>query len=164
VTKLIMRLERLATADSALAQMLHVVDLGSVDRAPAATTPLSHWLSAAAAAHDPCVLLDDAGRVLAISPAAVSLLGCSEGGLIGRNLLDVVDVVDFDSGTSSPDYAARIAPVAVLATGGGGLMRSLMRVRHRDGERVTIDAAAVPLHDDRGRLVGSLTFLAPVRA
>jgi len=163
VTKLIMRLERLADADVALAQMLHVVDLGAGDRLPAASTPLSQWMTTVNAAHDSCLLLDDVGRVLAMSPAAVALLGCGDGGVIGRNLLDVVDIVDFDSGTSSPDYAARIAPVAVLATG-GGLMRSLLRVRQRDGERVTVDAAAAPLHDDRGRLVGSLTFLAPVRA
>lgn len=158
-----MRLERLAEADATLAQMQHVVDLGNGDRAPAASTPLSHWLSTVTAAHDPCLLLDQAGRVLAMSTAAVALLGCGEGGVIGRSLLDVIDVVDFDSGNSSPDYAARIAPVAVLASDGGGLMRSLLRVRQRDGARVTVDAAAAPLHDDRGRLVGSIAFLAPVR-
>lgn len=162
MTKLIMRLERLAKAETALAQMLHVVDLGNGERAPVASTPLSHWLTSVNAAQDPCVLLDQSGRVLAMSTAAITLLGCGDGGVVGRSLIDVLDVVDFDSGTSSPDYAARIAPVAVLATG-GGLMRSLLRVRQRDGTRLTVDAAAAPLHDDRGRLVGSVTFLAPVR-
>jgi PAS domain-containing protein len=163
VTQLIMRLERLAETEATLAQMLHVVDLGADGRAPAASTPLSHWLTTVNTAQDPCLLLDAAGRVLAVSTTAAGLLGCSEGGVIGRHLLDVVDVVDFDSGTSSPDYAVRIAPVAVLANG-GGLMRSLFRVRRRDGEQATVDAAAAPLHDDRGRVVGSMTFLAPVRA
>ena len=163
VTKLIMRLAPLPEADAAPAQSRHVVDLGSSGRAPIGSTPLSHWLTSINAANDPCALLDAAGRVLAMSPAAITLLGCADGGAVGRSLLDVVDVVDFDSGTSSPDYAARIAPIAVLSNA-GGLMRSLLRVRNRDGVRVTVDAAAAPLHDARGRLVGSLTFFAPVHA
>jgi PAS domain-containing protein len=160
VTKLIMRLERLADA-AARTPALHVVDLRADDGAAGASTPLSTWMATVAGAHDACLLLDDAGRVLAMSAAAAQMLGCADGGVIGRRLLDVVDVVDFDSGTSGPDYATRIAPVGVLGAG-GGLMRSLMRVRQRDGGRATIDVAAAPLHDDASRVVGSLSFLAAV--
>jgi PAS domain S-box-containing protein len=162
VTKLILRLERLDDVDGAPAPSRHVVDLGDHTRAPAASTPLARWIATVAAAHDPCLVLDGDGQVLSLSTSAADLLGCSDAGVIGRRLLDVIDLVDFDTGTSSPDYAARIAPLAVL-TAGSGLMRSLLRVRQSDGTRLTVDASAAPIHDVRGETVGSFTFLAPVR-
>ena len=166
MTKLILRLERLVDAVAsegapADAPARDVVDLGDGQRAAIASTPLSRWIAAAAAAHDPCLVLDAEGRVLSISTSAAELLGCTDSGVIGRALLDVVDVVDFDSGQSEPDYAARIAPLAVLATG-SGLMRSLMRVRRRDGLRMTVDTASAPVHDATGATSGSFSFLASV--
>lgn len=161
MSKLIMRLERLPGAD-APAGPRHVVDLGDHVRAPAASTPLARWSASVAAAHDPCVVVDDQGQVLSLSASAAELLGCSDAGVIGRPLVDVVDLVDFETGASRPDYASRVAPIAVLANG-NGLMRSLLRVRHRDGSKVTIDASSAPLHDVRGDIIGSLTFLAAVR-
>ena len=115
-----------------------------------------------AAAHDPCVVVDVQGQVLSLSASAAELLGCSDAGVIGRPFRDVVDLVDFETGSSNPDYAGRVAPLAVL-TNANGLMRSLLRVRHRDGTRLTIDASSAPLHDVRGEIIGSLTFLAAVR-
>jgi len=162
VTKLILRLARLDEADGAPVAARHVVDLGDHTRAPAASTPLARWIATVAAAHDPCLVLDADGQVLSLSTGAAELLGCSDAGVIGRGLLDVIDLVDFDTGTSAPDYAARIAPLAVLTTG-SGLMRSLLRVRQSDGTRLTVDASAAPIHDVRGDTVGSFTFLAPVR-
>lgn len=162
MTKLILRLERLDDAVGVPAAARHVVDLGDHNRAPAASTPLARWIATVAAAHDPCMVLDGEGQVLSVSSSGADLLGCSDAGVIGRQLLDVIDLVDFDTGTSSPDYAARIAPLAVL-TAGSGLMRSLLRVRHSDGSRLTVDASAAPIHDARGETVGSFTFLAPVR-
>lgn len=161
MTKLILRLERLQDAD-APASTRHVVDLGDHSRAPAASTPLARWIATVAAAHDPCLVLDGDGRVLSLSTSAAELLGCSDAGVIGRQLLEVIDPLDFETGRSSPDYAARIAPLAVL-TSGAGLMRSLLRVRQHDGTPLTIDASAAPIHDVRGDTVGSFTFLAPVR-
>ena len=140
----------------------HVVDLGENGRAPAASTPLARWSASVAAAHDPCLVVDAQGQVLSLSVSAAELLGCSDAGVIGRPLREVVDLVDFETGTSNPDYSSRIAPLAVL-TNSSGLMRSLLRVRHRDGSRVTIDASAAPLHDVRGEISGSLTFLAAGR-
>ncbi|MDQ1698131.1 MAG: hypothetical protein QOJ03_3484 [Frankiaceae bacterium] len=159
--KLILRLEALPGSDAA-GRKRHVVDLGDHGRAPAASTPLARWSASVAAAHDPCMVCDVQGQVLSLSAGAAELLGCSDAGVIGRALLDVVDLVDFETGKSQPDYSARIAPLAVL-TNSNGLMRSLLRVRHRDGSRLTIDASAAPLHDVRGEIIGSLTFLAPVR-
>jgi PAS domain S-box-containing protein len=139
-----------------------VVDLGDNGRPPAASTPLARWSAAVAAAHDPCVVLDVQGQVLSLSVSGAELLGCSDAGVIGRRLLDVLHLVDFETGALDPDYAARIAPLAVLQPG-SGLMRSLLRVRTRDGGRLTVDASSAPLHDVRGETIGSLTFLAPVR-
>lgn len=159
--KLILRLEPLAGSEPA-APSRHVVDLGDHGRAPAASTPLARWSASVAAAHDPCLVVDVQAQVLSLSASAAELLGCSDAGVIGRRLLDVVELVDFETGASAPDYASRIAPLAVL-TNSSGLMRSLLRVRHGDGSRLTIDASSAPLHDVRGEVIGSLTFLAPVR-
>ena len=170
MTKIILRLERLAeeaadgsapALDTQADRGLHIVDLGDHMRAPVASTPLARWIATVAAAHDPCLVLDPEGQVLSMSVSAAELLGCTEG-VIGRRLLDVIEVIDFDTGRPSPDYAHRIAPVAVLSTG-TGLMRSLMRIRQRDGMPVTVDAAAAPIHDATGATVGSFTFFATVR-
>lgn len=161
MSKLIMRLERLPGDEDATGTR-HVVDLGDRGRAPAASTPLARWSASVAAAHDPCLVVDAQGQIISLSAGAAELLGCSDAGVIGRRLIDVVDLVDFETGASRPDYAARVAPLAVLANG-NGLMRSLLRVRHRDGSRVTIDASSAPLHDVRSEIIGSLTFLAAVR-
>jgi PAS domain S-box-containing protein len=163
VTRLILRLERLQ--DGAGRPTRHVVDLGEHARpAPPATgsgAPLARWVAAAAAAHDACLVLDVDGRIASLSSAGAEMLGCSDAGVIGRRLLDVLDLVDFDTGEMRPDYAARIAPLAVLAPG-SGLMRSLIRVA-RSGDRITLDASAAPLHDAQGVTIGSFAFLAPVR-
>lgn len=103
-------------------------------------------------------MLDTRGHVVSLSVSAAGLLGCSDVGVIGRPLLAVIDVVDFDTGESRPDYADRVAPLGVL--GGQGLMRSLLRVRRPDGSVATIDASSAPLHDVHGTVVGSLSFLA----
>jgi PAS domain S-box-containing protein len=169
VTKLILRLERLHGADvmstapapRSAASGHHVVDLGDHGRAPVASTPLARWIATAAAAHDPCLVLDTGGHILSVSTRGAELLGCSDVAVIGRRLLEVIDLVDFETGGSRPDYAARIAPVAVLSPG-HGLMRSLLRVRQSDGSRQTVDASAAPIHDAHGDTVGSFTFLAPV--
>jgi PAS domain S-box-containing protein len=171
VTKLILRLERLhgdevvtSSAPPPRTPGLpahHVVDLGDHGRAPAASTPLARWIATAAAAHDPCLVLDVEGQVLSVSTRGAELLGCSDVAIIGRKLLDVIDLVDFETGGSSPDYALRIAPIAVLSPR-HGLMRSLLRVRQSDGSRQTVDASAAPIHDAHGDTVGSFTFMAPV--
>jgi PAS domain-containing protein len=139
----------------------HVVDLGDRDRHVATPTPttLARWSRVTATSHDPCLLLDDQGRVVSISPSAARLLGCSGEGVIGRHLLPLLDLLDFDTGASGPDYASRVAPLAVLQEG-AGLVRSLLRLRHADGRVQTLDAAGAPLHDADGRLVGSLTLFA----
>jgi hypothetical protein len=86
------------------------------------------------------------------------MFGWADVGVVGRPLLTVADIVDFDTGASDPDYAARIAPLAVL--GGDALMRSLLRVRRGDRAVVTLDTSSAPIHDVDGAVVGSVTFFA----
>jgi PAS domain-containing protein len=162
--ELLLRLRALPTgtlADSAAPR--HVVDLGGRHRPLPTPTTLARWSGVTAAAHDPCLLLDDQGRVVSLSSSAGRLLGCGTQGVTGRRLLTLLDLLDFDTGASAPDYAHRVAPLAVLQDG-AGLVRSLLRVRHPDGAVHTIDAAGAPLHDADGRLVGSLTLLAALDA
>jgi len=156
VAKLVLHLRRLPRSEPEPAN--HVVDLADQACEEPTPTPLARWSASVATAHDPCLVLDLHGRVLALSVAAAALLGCCDVGVIGRPLLSVVDVVDFDTGRSGPDYAPRVAPLAVLAEG-TGLVRSLLRVRQRDGSARTLDASASPLHDVHGALIGSVTFL-----
>lgn len=125
-----------------------------------ATTPLARWSAAAAAAHDACLILDTDGAIVSISAAAAELLGCSNNAVIGRRLLDVIDVVDLETSAPHPDYASLITPLAVLT--GRGLMRSLLRVRHSSGSLITVDTASAPVHDAAGDTVGSVSFLAAI--
>jgi PAS domain S-box-containing protein len=133
------------------------VDLDS----PAATAgshSLAHWQAAAEGSNDACLVLDARGAVVSASPAAIEALGAAGQPVRGRRLLDVIDVVDLDTGASHPDYAVRITPLATL--GGRGLMRSLMRLRTPDGSLVTLDSTSAPLHDVDGVTIGSISFFA----
>jgi PAS domain S-box-containing protein len=138
-----------------------VVDVASPERLSTAT-PLSRWSAAVAAAHDACFVLDLNGVVISISVAAVELLGCGDVAIIGRHILEVINLVDLETGAPHPDYAPRITPLVVLD--GPGLGRSLMRVRHEDGAVVTLDTSSAPIHDVNGHLLGSVSFLAPIQA
>jgi PAS domain-containing protein len=160
--ELVLRLHALPTGmltDSAAPR--HVVDLGDRGRPSPTPTTLTRWSRVTAAAHDPCLLLDDRGRVVSLSASAGRLLGCGTDAVAGEPLLSLLELLDFDTGASAPDYAHRVAPLAVL-NDGAVLVRSLLRVRHGDGEIRTLDAAGAPLHDAAGRLVGSLTLFAPL--
>jgi len=125
-------------------------------------TPLGRWSEASATSADAALVVDTGGAVVTVSAAAAELLGCGNG-VVGRPLADVLALVDFESGDADPEYSGRIAPLAAV-TAGSSLARSLLRVRHPDGQLVTIDTIAAPLHDGVGRLVGAVCFLARVTA
>jgi hypothetical protein len=80
----------------------------------------------------------------------------------GRVLVgDVIEVVDFSAHAGPGDsYALRIPPLLALASEMPA--RGLLRVRHGDGRRVTLDAVSAPLHGLNGHLAGSVSFLAAV--
>jgi PAS domain-containing protein len=132
-----------------------VVDLGLNGGNP--DTVLGRWSAAVAAAQDGCLVLDPQGQIVSLSARAAELLDCSGAGVIGRRLIDVTTLIDFDTGELFPDYAYRVPPLAALST--GSIARSLIRVRHQDDSQVTLDVCGIPLHDAAGRIVGSLSFV-----
>jgi PAS domain S-box-containing protein len=169
VPSLILRLESLGDelsaelpSDVTSPRMVDVSDTAAPPVASAVSAasahPLAHWQAAVETASDACLVLDALGAVVSVSPAAVDALGCADDKVRGRKLLDVIDVVDLDTGASHPDYAVRITPLATL--GGRGLMRSLMRLRRPDGTLTTLDSTSAPLHDADGETIGSVSFFA----
>jgi PAS domain-containing protein len=147
------------TATHGIGTARRVVDLAGQERSTTVTS-LSRWSAAAAASHDACFVLDITGAVVSVSLACVDLIGLGDQPIIGHNILDVLSLVDLESGASDPDYAARIPPLVVLD--GPGLARSIIRLRHEDDALVTLDTSSAPIHDASGQLVGSITFLAPI--
>jgi PAS domain-containing protein len=145
--------------DSGPVATRRTIDVAASERM-ATATPLSRWSAAVAAAHDACFVLDVNGVVISISVAGVGLLGCGDSAIIGHHILDVVKLVDLETGAPNPSYAPRITPLVVLE--GSGLARSLMRVRHPDNTVVTLDSSSAPIHDVSAQLLGSVTFLAPI--
>lgn len=127
-----------------------------------ATAPLRGWSTAVASSQDACFVLDSEGVVVSVSAAGIDLLGSGERVAMGHHILDVIDLVDLESGASDPEYAPRITPLVVLRS--PGLARSLMRVRHPDGAVVTLDSSSAPIHDEAGQVLGSMTFISPIRA
>lgn len=140
------------------AAVTHTVPLaGDLPRLAGAPGPLARWSTAVAGAHDPCLVVDPEGLLVSLSVPAADLLGCTGAGVIGRSLLDVVRLVDFETGDPFPEYSRRIPSLGVLAS--RGLMRGLMRVHHPDGRRLTLDAVAAPIHDAGSAVIGSVTYL-----
>jgi PAS domain S-box-containing protein len=144
-----------------VAAVRRIVDVAGHERLTTAT-PLARWSAAVAAAHDGCFVLDLNGVVLSVSVAATELLGVGDVAVIGRHILEVINLVDLETGAAHPEYAPRITPLVVLD--GPGLGRSLMRVRHEDGTVVTLDTSASPIHDVNGQLLGCVSFVAPIQS
>jgi PAS domain-containing protein len=148
--------------DDAVAEAVRrVVDLTSAERQFNATT-LNRWSAAVAASYDACFVIDTNGIVISASVDAAELLGVADGMVIGRHILDVVTLVDLESGAPNPDYAPRITPLVVLEA--PGLARSIMRVRRQDRSIATLDTSSAPIHDSHGDLLGSVTFLGRIPA
>ena len=124
--------------------------------------PLAAWVAVASGSPDACLILDHRGRVAGCSEPAAELLGESTQGMRGRVLVgDVIEVVDFSAQAGPGDsYALRIPPLLALASELPA--RGLLRVRHGDGRRITLDAVSAPLHGANGHVAGSVSFLAAV--
>lgn len=153
--------EAVPPTEPVAARILSAVDVAAAERLTI-TTSLSRWSVAVAAAHDACFVLDGFGVVVSASAAGIELLGSGPTTIIGRHILEVINLVDLESGAPNPEYAPRITPLVTLES--PGLARSLMRVRHADATVVTLDTSSAPIHDVAGELLGSLTFMAPIPA
>lgn len=128
-------------------------------RDPHSPEPLASWVAVANGATDACLVLDDRGRVAGVSEPCAELLGELRSRILGRILVgDVIELVDFSAEAGPGDsYALRIPPLMALTSEMPS--RGLLRVRHSNGNRVTLDAVSAPVHAPGGALAGSVSFL-----
>ncbi|MEU4691976.1 hypothetical protein [Actinoplanes sp. NPDC023714] len=124
-------------------------------------TSVERWTSTVAGAEEPCLVVDNNGLILAVSPSGSELLGLGKPAeAIGRRLGEALQLIDFTASAGQLDEpeADKIPPL--LAVRSESLARGLLRVA---GEPpLTVDAIATPLRSG-DRVAGSLTFLSPVR-
>ena len=130
------------------------------DRAPDVEEALGPWMKVVNASLDACLVVDEQARIAAVSSRAADLIGEPADGIVDRALVDdVLHIVDFTHAAApGDDYDRRIAPIAALRD--DHLSRGLLRVMRPAGDLITLDAIAAPIHDERGRIVGSITFFA----
>ena len=126
---------------------------------------VERWKATVAAAAEPALVVDPAGTIVAVSPAATELLGLGRPSqVVGQSLLGgVIRLIDFTAGGGDLDEPEleRIPPL--LAIRSGRLARGLMRVQTVDeAAHLTVDAIATPLVAGN-EVVASLTFFSAVR-
>lgn len=139
---------------------LSIPDPGFKGR-PRFDSSLDLWGHTAQQAQEPCLVLDVNAVVVAASPGCGELFAFTATDAVGRRLIDVLRLLDFNAVAGKlPEWEVdKIPPLLAIST--AVLARGLLRVRGADGPAVTVDAISVPLRDGV-RVVGSLTFFAPV--
>jgi hypothetical protein len=140
---------------------------------PQARTPVDaeflssveRWTTTVMAAAEACLIINAEGAIVAVSPACAELFGLGmPGEATGRQLTSAISLIDFtaNAGTLEEPEADKIPPL--LAIRSERLARGLMRVVPEPGEApLTFDAISTPLLDGDQRVLGSLTFVSPVR-
>jgi hypothetical protein len=127
-------------------------------------TNVERWAITVATATEPCLVIDGASTILAISPSASDLLKLGKpADTVGQSLLGGVRLIDFTAGGGELDEpeVEKIPPLLAIRT--GQLARGLMRVQMDPGDpHITVDAIATPLVE-ADQVVASLTFFAAVR-
>ena len=125
---------------------------------------VDRWATTVAAAVEPCLVIDVAGRILAVSPSAAELLGLGKPAeAVGRPLGGVLRLIDFTAGAGELEEpeVEKIPPL--LAIRSEQLARGLMRVHSQAaGAPLTVDAISTPLFAG-DRVAASMTFFAAVR-
>ena len=122
---------------------------------------LGHWVAAARASLDACLVVDAGGTVAALSPTAADLLGTHSSDLVGRHLDEALVLVDFtDVALEARGNDRRIPPL--IAVRENSLSRGMMRLRRPDGHRLMLDAVAAPIHDEERKPIGAVSFLASI--
>jgi len=121
---------------------------------------LGPWVKLVNASLDPCLVVDEHARIAAVSWLAAELIGEPADGIVDRALVDdVLRIVDFTHAAApGDDYDRRIPPIAALRD--DHLSRGVLRLMRPDGDLITLDAVAAPIHDEHQRIVGSITFFA----
>ena len=139
---------------------LSIPDPGLTGR-PRFDSSLDLWEYTVRHAQEPCLALDVSATVVAASPGCGELLSITPSDAVGRRLVDVLHLLDFNAVAGKlPEWEVdKIPPLLAIST--AGLARGLLRVPGADGSSDTVDAISVALRDGP-RVVGSLTFFAPV--
>jgi hypothetical protein len=139
---------------------LSIPDPGLTGR-PRFDSSLDLWEYTVRHAQEACLVLDVSGTVVAASPGCGKLFSISAADAVGRRLVDVLRLLDFNAVAGKlPDREVdKIPPLLAIST--SGLARGLLRVPGADGSPDTVDAISVALRDGP-RVVGSLTFFTPV--
>jgi hypothetical protein len=125
---------------------------------------VERWAITVATATEPCLVIDGAATIVAISPSASDLLKLGKPvDAVGQSLLGGVRLIDFTAGGGELDEpeAEKIPPIMAIKS--GRLARGLMRVQTDPGDpHITVDAVSTPLMD-ADQVVASLTFFSAIQ-
>lgn len=112
---------------------------------------LAAWAVQVRSASEACLLVDDQGRVAAMSIGCGLLLDAEPVRTVGSVLLDLIALVDF-SAAAVPlhDPELQLPPLRALRS--GGMARGLVRRRRSHGGLATYDVVGVPLAGGAGAL------------
>ena len=126
---------------------------------------VDRWTNTVAGAVEPCLVIDVATTIRAISPSCSELLGLGKpADAVGTSLLgNVLRLIDFTAGGGDLEEPELEKIPPLLAIKSQRLARGLMRVQTGGNKaHLTVDAIATPLTDN-DQVVASLTFFSPVR-
>ena len=109
------------------------------------------WAERVMEAQETALLLNDRGRVVAISTGAALALNLDVTTCLGKALLDLVVLVDFSAtGVPVEDADVQLPPLKALRS--HTMARGLVRLRLGRGVLVTYDCVGVPLAGGDGAL------------
>jgi len=109
------------------------------------------WTRRVSEAQETCLVLNERGRVVALSTGCALSLNLDPTTCIGKPLLDLVVLVDFSqTGVPVDDPDVQLPPLKALRS--GSLARGLIRLRLGRGVLVTYDVVGVPLAGGAGAL------------
>ena len=126
---------------------------------------IDRWTSTVTAAVEPCLIIDTATMIQAVSPSCSELLQLGKAiDAVGQPLLHgTLRLIDFAAGGRALDEPEIEKIPPLLAIRSKRLARGLMRVQTGGPEpHLTVDAIATPLMA-ADQVVASLTFFSPVR-
>lgn len=112
---------------------------------------VAEWASQITRAQETALVINDRGRVVALSTGCALALNLDVTTCIGKPLLDLVVLVDFSqAGVPVEDPDVQLPPLKALRS--GSLARGLVRLRLGRGVLGTYDVVGVPLAGGRGAL------------
>lgn len=112
---------------------------------------LAEWALHVTRAQETALVINDRGRVVAVSTGCALALNLDVTTCIGKPLLDLVVLVDFSqAGVPVEDPDVQLPPLKALRS--GSLARGLVRLRLGRGVLSTYDVVGVPLAGGRGAL------------